>query len=335
MAIYRCNKCGFICEDHLAAQGAQVPCGKCGTTSTFFLAVFYVRQLVARYLAACRELEVLKQGEVNPEQEVPLPSAAAPAPIETALLNDLQNTKVLATAAQHKPLQDWFLSKQITANFDFSLVDTTGFFDEAAKGIGDQYHLLAASIEQIRYAYRKDFAWVNLDLSKKNPEDARVINAFFRGLYSHTFFSRYEYQKNKKVVGLAIQPATVIRSFFAGTWLEWYAFIIILNSCVERSRAFSCARSVKIEFRDDESRELDVAFLIDGRDPIFIECKSGEFRSDIAKHVKFRRRLGVDRTRYLILSTELTAEEAVGLTAMYDLTFVNLDSLKNHVKSLI
>lgn len=320
----------------MAAQGAQVPCGKCGTTSTFFAAVFYVRQLVERYLAARRELEVLKQIEANPEQDVPAASAAAPVPSEPALMkDDLQNTKVLATVAQHQALQDWFSSKHIKANFDFSLVDTTGFFDEAAKGIGDQFELLSGPIERVRYAYRKNFAWVNLDLSKYDPEDARAINDFFRGLYSHTFFSRYAYQKQKMMIGLAVQPALVIRSFFEGGWLEWYAFITLLNLCVERGRTFSCARSVKIEFQDEELRELDVAFLINGQAPIFIECKSGEFRGEIQKYVKFRRRLGVDRTQFIICSTDLTAEQATGLTAMYELTFVNLDSLKNHVGSLI
>ena len=134
-------------------------------------------------------IAALKQVEENPEQEVPPNSAAAPAPSELVnLKDDLHSTSVLATAAQHKPLQEWFASKQIKANFDFSLVDTTGFFDEAAKCIGDQYGMLSGPIEQVRYAYRRNFGWVNLDLSKKDPQDEKAINAFFRGLYSNTFF---------------------------------------------------------------------------------------------------------------------------------------------------
>jgi hypothetical protein len=334
MAIYRCNGCGFVGEDQNAAVGSKVACPKCAIPTTFFATTFYVTKLVDRYLATRRELDVIKSAEEELEQQLVATSAPETSEIGS-FSEDPHNTRVLATTAQHKPLEDWFATKQIKVVFDVNQVDTTGFFDEAARGVGDRYEILAAALEQICFAYRKGHSWVNIDLSKKKPQEAQAIQSFFRQLYGYTFFSRYTYKKQTQLLGLAIQPAQAVRGFFEGGWVEWYGFVKLLTLCAERSLEFACARGAKIEFQNEEARELDVIFLISKRLPIVIECKSGEFRGDIEKYVRLRRRLGIDKSQFIVLSTEITNEQAIGLTAMYELTFVNLMSLGGHLNVLI
>ncbi len=72
-----------------------------------------------------------------------------------------------------------------------------------------------------------------------------------------------------------------------------------------------------------------------GQTPICIECKSGEFRGDIEKYLRLKRRLGVDRSHFIICATDLSDEQAAGLNAMYELTFVNLNRLRTHLQLLI
>ena len=74
--------------------------------------------------------------------------------------------------------------------------------------------------------------------------------------------------------------------------------------------------------------------LPQGQAPIYIECKSGEFRRDIDKYLRLRKRLGLERSRFIICAADLTDEQAAGLTAMYELTFVNLPSLGTHLQTL-
>jgi hypothetical protein len=326
MAIYRCNECGFVCEDLTATPGVKVPCAKCSTPSVLFSTVFYVEKLVERYLATRRELEAMRSSEEDQESDS---STAAPTKI-AVLKDDLHNTNTLATVEQHQPLQAWFAAKQIQATFDLGAVDTTGFFDEASIKLGAQYEVLSGVVDQVRYAYRKDYSWLNVDLSKKSPQEWKAIQDFFRELYGYSLFAKYSYKKQTQVLGLAIQPAQTVRRFFEGAWLEWYVFVNLLSLCIERGRDFSCARTVKIEFQNEELRELDVAFLVGKRFPIIVECKSGEFRGEIEKYVKLRRRLGIDKAQFIICSPELTDEQAAGLSAMYELTFVNLASLMSH-----
>ena len=248
---------------------------------------------------------------------------------------NLHNTSLLATADQHSPLQAWFASHKIEAQFDYVQVDTSGFFDDAARMIGKGYVLFGELMDRVCFAYRKSHSWVNLELASVPQKDAQAINTLCRQLYSHTFFARYHYQKPEKIVRLSLQTAPTVRQFFDGGWLEWYAFIELIELTQQRGVNFSCARGVKIVFPNEDLHELDVVCLTAGQPPICIECKSGEFRRDIDKYLRLRKRLGIDRHRFVICAADLTHEQAAGLTSMYELTFVNLEMLAPHLSTLM
>jgi hypothetical protein len=335
MPIYRCNQCGFIAEEAATAVGGKIPCARCSTASTVYGTVFYVEKLLERYVAALREVKALQQPDPAPEASAaPQDTPATPAP--SALLTmDMHNTTLLATAEQHAPLQAWFQARQIEARFDYAQVDTSGFFDDAASMIGDGYALFGELMDRVCFAYRKSHSTVNLELGKLSQKDAQAINQLCRQFYSHTLFARYHYQKPEKIVRLTLQTAPAVRQFFDGGWLEWYAFIEVLKQTRERGRGFSCARGVKVVFLNEDLHELDVVCLPDGQQPIIIECKSGEFRRDIDKYQRLRKRLGIARNRFIICATDLTPEQASSLSAMYELTFVNLDNLQAHLSSCL
>ena len=343
MAIYRCNQCGFVSEEATTPIGTQMPCARCGTAATVFGTVFYVEKLVERYFSAMREIKALQQPDTPPEgmmdsnatpqaTQAPENHAAEASPLQDV---NLHNTSLLATAEQHAPLQTWFAARQIEAQFDYAQVDTSGFFDDAARMVGNGYALFAELMDRVRFAYRKSHSWVNLELASLPQKDAQAINTLCRQLYSHTFFARYHYQKPEKIVRLTLQTAPAVRQFFDGGWLEWYAFITLIELAQQRNKDFSCARGVKVVFPNEDLHELDVVCLPAGQPPICIECKSGEFRRDIDKYLRLRKRLGLDRHRFVICAADLTQEQAAGLTAMYELTFVNLETLPPHLATLL
>ena len=47
------------------------------------------------------------------------------------------------------------------------------------------------------------------------------------------------------------------------------------------------------------------------------------------------KRLGLAKSRFILCCTDLNAEQAQGLSAMYDLSFVPLPMLKRHLHSMI
>lgn len=339
MPVYRCNQCGLIAEDFTTPVGTRVACGRCGTPSMVYGTVFYLEKLIERHVATLRELKALQQAENETEgASAPeeAPAAEAPAtPSGAALGEDLSNTTLLATAEQHAPLARWFEERRIVARFDHQRVDTSGFFDEAARMIGERHDLFAELVERVRFGYRRSLGSIGVDLSNLGQKDAQAINQLCRQLYSHTFFSRYYYQKPEKLLRLTLQTAPAVRQFFEGEWLEWFVFAESLEALRARGRGFSVARGVRLEFANEDLHELDVVVLPEGQPPICIECKSGEFRRDIDKHLRLRKRLGIDRARYILCASDLDDEQSAGLSAMYELSFGGLAALPRLLQNLL
>lgn len=331
MPVYRCNQCGHISESSVA--GTQVPCAACQTPCSVFDTAFYVRKLIERYAAAVREIKAFKAEEHRGADGEPATPAEEVANSDGA--GSAGSNENLATAAQHVPIEKWLKTRQIEAQFDHSNVDTSGYFDEAAQQLGRRYELFGELIQRVAYAYRKSHTGLNIDLTGMAQKDVQELTTLCRQLYSHTLFSRYHYQKVEKVVRLTLQSAPKVRQFFEGAWLEWYALLELLDVLQQRKLAFSCARGVKVLFPNEDVHELDVVALPAGQSPICIECKSGEFRRDIDKYQRLRKRLGIERSRFVICSTDITDEQAGSLSAMYDLTFVSLQSLPRHIASIV
>ena len=116
--------------------------------------------------------------------------------------------------------------------------------------------------------------------------------------------------------------------------LKCYAFTELVKHHQKHGQAFSCARSAKVVFANEDLHELDVISLPQGQSPICIECKSGEFRRDIDKYLRLHKRLGRAQKRLIVCAGDLSDEQASGLTAMDELTFVNLQSLGTHLQTL-
>lgn len=276
--------------------------------------VFFVEEIVKRLATASRELQQLKASVASS----PATSAAS---MSSAPLHGIE------------PLKHWFTEKKIHAEFDPSLSDTSGFFDDMATRIGDDYGLFAELMDRVRYAYRKSHSNVTLELAQLSQKDGQAVTKLCRELYEHTFFSRFHYQKPEKIARLTLQTAPAIRQFFEGGWLEWYALMAVRQQSPKA--LLGSARSVKVNFPNEDLHELDVVCLPEDKQPICIECKSGEFRRDIDKYLRLRKRLDIPAQRFLILAPELTQEQAQGLSAMYELSFVNLSTLKHHLQRLL
>src|SRR5574344_976810 len=216
MPIYRCNQCGFVSEDTQTPVHSQTPCGRCGTASTVYGTVFFVEELIKRLASVTRDYKALQA------QQAAAPAAATTAAAPATAFPKLDAASASSSSAPHTALEQWFSQKGIEARINPSAADTSGFFDEAAMQLGNDYGLFADLLDRVRYAYRKSYTNVNLELGKLSQKDGQAITQFCRTLYEHTFFSRYHYQKPEKIARLSLQTAPAVRQFFEGGWLEWY-----------------------------------------------------------------------------------------------------------------
>ena len=327
MAIYRCNHCNFIAEEGVTPVGKQVACSKCGQDATVYPTVFYVEKLVERYAAVWRELQALKAQ--HPE-EADATSSSDQAPEMPAA-----NRSDLATAQQHAPLEAWLQARSIAAEFDFNKVNTSGYFDEAASQFGSNYAFLGELLQRVQWSYKKSHTGLNIEIANLDQKQGQALQHFCRDLYNHTLFSRYHYQKPEKVLRIGLQAAPAVRQFFDGEWLEWFALSEVLQHAEQHAQTpLSVARGVKVRFPNEDLHEIDVMGMFLGQLPFCIECKSGEFRRDIDKLLRIRKKMALPKERFIVCVADLDDAQAASLNAMYEMSFVNLNSLRSHLGSL-
>lgn len=329
MALFRCNQCNHLREVSNNYIGQAVKCPQCQAVNPIHNTVDFVTRLLDRYMAIGKELQGLRQQSGTP-------TASNAASADTSLHElDINNSNLLAESQQHLAIVQWFKQKGIKLDINEKSIDTSGFFDEVARNIGDNYDVLKLVVEQIRYRQRKGHTFFNLQLAKNSQKEIRQITQFCQELYKYSFVSRYNYQKDEKVVRLTLQSAQAVTEFFAGEWLEWYVFIKLLELINEKQLNASCLRNLTIHFPNEDQHELDVFFLLNGSIPVCIECKTGEFRQQIDKFVNLRKRLQLDSQQFVLCVIGLEDDQAQGLSSMYDMTFTNESNFLDHIEQLL
>jgi hypothetical protein len=328
MAIYRCNKCGYLSELSSEGVGTSMNCPQCSHPNSVFDTTFFVKKLLEKYFALLASQKRM-QAEENSQE-----ASATP---ETPSLDgvNLSNTDQIATDLQHGPIHDWFEARKIQFQPNYKAVDTTGFFDEIATELGNNFDLLKIVVEPIRHAQRIGKPGIYVNLSQRSQNEAKVLTAFCRRLYDYAFVAKYFYQKEQKTIQLTLQSSQQIQRFFNGEWLEWYALMQVLEFAQKNRKNLSCARNLTLAFPNEDKHELDVFFTLNGNNAVCIECKTGEFRPSIEKYVTLKKRLGLDKGRFVICVLGLPEEQAKGLSSMYDLTFVSESGLAGHLDSLL
>lgn len=328
MAILRCSKCGHVAEAPHDQAGNAVACTVCGNEVPVYDTILFVRKVLQQYFQLQNEV-VRLNAELSATSRQ---ASAGPKPLPPAIAAlDLHNTDQFASETQHAGIVNWFGRLQVQARTRLDAVDTSGFFDDIAVELGDNFALLREVLEKIRWGQQKDIPAFSVNLSNFSQKEGQAINAFCKRLYDYSLLSKYFYQKQEKIGRATIQSNAAVRRFFSGEWLEWYAFMKILALMRDRQREFSCARQLSVVFPNEDEHELDVFFLVDGDKPVCIECKTGEFRPEIDKHLRLRKRLGIDRGQFILCVSGLTDEQAAGLSSMYEMSFVNPAGLIPHL----
>ena len=326
MALFRCNKCGHIREVGNDYIGKTVNCPKCDQITPIYDTIAFVRALILKHNTLNIKLQKLRKKYVKENGVV------ESEPIE---IIDIYNTKVLMQADKYEPIIRWFGRRNIQVQVNLESIDTTGFFDEIALSIGDNFNVLRFVSDQIKYIQNKGYTNVKLDVSRKTKDEIKQITSFCKEMYDYSFVAKYYYQKKDKVIRLTLQTAPKIRDFFNGIWMEWFTLMKLLEFFRDKKIIASCMRSLNITFPNGISNELDIFFLTKSNVPVCIECKSGEFRQDIDKYLKLRKQLNIEKNQFIICVFGLSKEQTLGMTSMYDLTFTNEANLIDHIEKII
>ncbi|MBN1904033.1 MAG: hypothetical protein JW927_02955 [Deltaproteobacteria bacterium] len=310
-------------------KNIQVKCPECEQITTVHDTVAFIKALIIKYVAQAKELQNYRLNTIKDSTENDVE--------ENRLFEeiDIYNTNVLTQANNLEPISQWFEKHNIKVIFNEDAADTTGFFDEIALKLGNNFDVLSLVSSQIKYGQNKNFSSIKIDLSKRTPEDIQKITSFCKELYEYSFVAKYFYQKKEKIIRLTLQTVPKIREFFNGIWMEWFTLMKLLQMFQKEKIAPACARAFEISYNGGKTNELDIFILTVKNIPLIIECKSGEFRQDIDKYLSLRKQLHINKEQFIICVFGLSDEQAKGMTSMYDLTFVNEASVIDHIQAVI
>jgi hypothetical protein len=327
MAILLCNKCSYLREVSDEHIGKTVKCPVCKDPVPIHNTVAFVKNIISKYQGLHKKYTELKAG-------------VAPERIEKIELNldediDLHNTLAMTNESQYKPIMDWFDKKGIVLDVDPKTLNTQGFFDEIAVALGENYELLKEVNDRIKKTQRKGYSSITLALSNYSQKEIQILTKYCKELYDFSFVAKYFYNKADKRIHLTLQKTALVVNFFNGEWLEWFVFMKLLILFYEKKIQFSALRSFKMHFPNEDKHEVDVFFLINNQIPLFIECKTGEFRATIEKYHKLRKRMGIDKQNFTMLVLGLSEEQAKGLTSMYDITFITENNFVDYFLTLL
>jgi phage FluMu protein Com len=335
MAIFRCSKCGHLREVSNDYIGKSAKCPQCQHVAPIHATLSFIEKILERYFAQQQELIQFRQ-ETNAVDQLDIQVIDKPGnePFLTENI-DIHNTTELSNDQQYLPIIEWFAQKNVTIQVNPKELDTTGFFDEMALELGNNYETLREVSDKIKRIQKKGYTNINFQLAQKSQKNIQEITNFCNQLYKYSFVAKYFYQKQEKIIKLTLQTAPTIVQFFNGIWLEWFVFIKMFSFLQEKRVRFSGARSLTVTFPNEDYHELDGLFLIDNSTPICIECKTGEFRQDIDKYARLRKRLNIAPTHFLLCVAGLSDEQTQGLTSMYEITLVNEKSFLTHIERLL
>ena len=328
MAIFLCNKCSYLREAPDEYINKTVKCPVCKEAVPIHSVIAFVKNVLTKFKTLHGRYNELKK-QVDTELLVN----------EEPVLNgediDLHNTSAMTSLSQFKPIIDWFKKKGILVDVDTKALDTEGFFDEIAVALGENYELLKDVNDRIKKTQRKGYSSVTLAISNYSQKEVQALTKYSKALYDFSFVAKYFYNKSEKRIHLTLQKSASVVNFFNGEWLEWFVFMKLLKLFYEKNIPFAALRSFNVNFPNEDKHEVDVFFLINNKIPLFIECKTGEFRSVIDKYHKLRKRMGIDKKYFTMLVLGLSDEQTKGLTSMYEITFVNEKNFANYFLTLL
>ena len=215
----------------------------------------------------------------------------------------------------------WLESLDITVNNYNQPQSADYIYDRLTITLGDNYQYLEKLYQQIKRNLSTGGNF-KLKLSGKNQQLICQNTSFCTQLYEYTFLSSYRYiTATKTIVGAPNRKGEVI-NFFSGQWFERFVYLKVSQLLSYHEVDYQYLLNPEIITPEGNNFELDIVFLIEG-EPLWIECKTGQYQNYIHKYSQFRKTLKVNKERSFLVILGLSDRLASGLTEMYDLVVSN------------
>lgn len=219
------------------------------------------------------------------------------------------------------PAYQWLTARGVVVkNYHVSL-SADPVLDRLAMFLGDRF----GNLSRLHDAIRRSLSLGNsftLSLASRTQAEIADSTQFCTMLSNYAFLSSYRYDKRGRIIRAAPQHVGHVVNFFTGGWFERYVHLKLEQLFEQSNLQASCLRNPQITLPNGNDFELDLFFLIGG-EPLWVECKTGNYQAYVGKYGSVRKILSVPKERTILTILGLPENLAAELTALHDITMAN------------
>lgn len=263
--------------------------------------------------------------------------------IEQGITEDFSVTvhdRVLDNTIEGNKIVDYLAKKGITVKNVPTVTPADKIIDQLSEFIGKNYEAIYPIMKRIKQNMQRGDYFTESIKSYQQNEIATICH-FCTMLKNIAFLEQYTYRRSPAYI---IQAKTSnmpkAQMFFSGQWLERYALNTVKRLIGEISVELDTTLDVEylvnpqVILPNGNLFEFDVMFMINEK-IFWIEAKSGDYQTHIAKYSKLVRQLGIDSDRAFLLLADVDDNVCRNLKNLYDMMICNLQDLKVYVRESI
>jgi hypothetical protein len=199
--------------------------------------------------------------------------------------------------------------------------------------LGERFDSLVSLHDQIRRNLSTGSSFT-LNLASSSQEEIANSTQLCTWLHRYAFLSSYKYNSHSKTIYAAPQRVGRVINFFTGGWFERFVFLKVSSLLSQNDLEYVHLANPQISLPNGDDFELDLLFLV--RDePLWIECKTGDYQSHVAKYANIRPTLSISEERSILVILGTSDDLASQLTDLYDITVANENNLLPQVAAAL
>ncbi|MBX3054411.1 MAG: hypothetical protein KF753_23260, partial [Caldilineaceae bacterium] len=216
---------------------------------------------------------------------------------------------------------DWLTAQGIVVKNYREQSNGDAIFDQLALFLGERFDTLSRLHELIRRNLSSG-ATFTYNLSGRSQAEIADCTQFCTLLSSYAFLSSYKYNRTAKTIYATPQRVGKVINFFTGGWFERYTYLKMVDLLTADQLTYTCLLNPQITFPNGDDFELDLLFLVDSQ-PLWIECKTGDYAAYITKYSEAKKLLSVPSERSLLVILDIPNELTDNLTDLYEIIVTN------------
>lgn len=300
-----CAHCGQALPASIQSVGADQP--------LLHTILAEIQSLRGEIVALRNALTDQAQQRITPPQMPTLAASAEPPAI----------TESSATTPQR--LLEWLAARKISVKEQRQPEAADSVFDELALFLGERFQTLHRLHDTIRKHLGSGTSF-SLSMSNRSQEEIANTTQFCKLLSDYAFLTAFKYNRDTKTIYATPQRDGKVINFFTGGWFERFVMLKIQALIAEYNGSTVWLNNPKIVLPNGDDFELDLLFLVD-QQPLWIECKTGDYQAYIGKYVQMRKLLGIAPEHALLAILGISDDLAQKLSSVYPITVINQTQL--------